>query len=266
MPQAPAPAEPPWLPAVRSPAPGAVGRWLVAGARDMAAAPTASIAYGAVFAAMGFALERFIDSAAGLLALITGFVLVGPFLAIGLYDLSRSRARARSRAFSRSLVAWRVNPGQIALYGVILALLLAAWIRVSVVLVALFIEQAPGGVSGLLAELLASASGVAFLLLYVAVGGFFAALVFATGALSVPMLLDRPCDVLAAMVTSVRGVRRAPATMMAWAATIALLVGAGMVARYLPLVLVVPLIGHASWHAYCEAVGELGETDPPAPG
>ena len=191
-----------------------------------------------------------------MLALVTGFVLVGPFLAIGLYDLSRSRARAAPRAFRASLLAWRANPGQVALYGVILALLLAAWIRVSVVLVALFVEQAPDGLKALLLELLGSAPGVVFLLLYAAVGGFFAALVYATGALSVPMLLDRPCDVLAAMITSVRAVVRSPVTMGAWAATIALLVGAGMAGRYVPLVLFVPLVGHASWHAYCELVGE----------
>ena len=262
MPQPPAQGEAPWLPPVRTPGRGAPVRWLEAGARDMRAAPVASLAYGTVFAAMGYALERALGSAAGMLALITGFVLVGPFLAIGLYDLSRSRAAALPRAFPRSLVAWRANPGQIALYGVILALLLAAWIRVSVVLVALFVEQAPASVAGLLSDLLASPSGIAFLLIYAAVGGFFAVLVFSTGALSVPMLLDRPCDVLAAMVTSARAVAHAPATMAAWAAVIALLVGAGMAARYVALALVVPLVGHASWHAYRELVGEAGGVPP----
>lgn len=255
-------ADAPWLPPVRAPAPGAVARWLRAGARDIAAAPLDSLAYGTVFVAMGWALETVAGSAAAMLALITGFVLVGPFLAIGLYDLSRSRARPRPGRFVRSLVAWRSNVGQVALYGVILALLLAAWIRVSVVLVALFVEQAPGSVPALLSDLLGSPAGWVFLASCATIGGLFAALVFATGALSVPMLLDRPCDVLAAMITSARVIRLAPVTMLAWASVIAGLVTLGMAARYAPLALLVPVIGHASWHAYRETVGEAGDAPP----
>ena len=179
------------------------------------------------------ALEAFLRDGAWMLAFVTGFALVAPFLAIGLYALSRDRTAAvavpAGASFIASLTAWRTNFGQVAIYGVILTLLLAAWVRVSVVLVALFFDQPATSLAGLADGLARDPEGFAFFAVYFVV--------------ALPMLLDRPVDVLSAMIWSMQAALTNGATMLRWAATIALLVGLGMLGRFLPLALIVPVIG-----------------------
>ena len=210
---------------------------------------------------------------AWMLAFVTGFTLIAPFLAIGLYALSRDRCRDGSRdgasagpvslreSFIASLTAWRINFGQVAIYGVILTLLLAAWVRVSVVLVALFFDQPATSLSELAAGLAQDPEGFVFFAVYFLVGGGFAWLVFATGISALPMMLDRPVDVLSAIIWSFQAARTNAGVVLRWAATIAVLVGLGMLGRFLPLALIVPVIGHASWHVYRELAGAAGPTD-----
>jgi uncharacterized membrane protein len=259
-----APEGPATPPPARVASPAAVRRWLGLGLRDFAAMPMASLFYGSMFVAMAFVLEAFLRDGAWMLAFVTGFALVAPFLAIGLYALSRDRTAAvavpAGASFIASLTAWRTNFGQVAIYGVILTLLLAAWVRVSVVLVALFFDQPATSLAGLADGLARDPEGFAFFAVYFVVGGGFAWLVFATGVVALPMLLDRPVDVLSAMIWSMQAALTNGATMLRWAATIALLVGLGMLGRFLPLALIVPVIGHASWHVYRELSG--GRADP----
>jgi uncharacterized membrane protein len=239
-------------PASRVLAAGAPRRWLARAGADLRAMPLPSLFYGAVFVAMAWALEHFLTDGAVMLALVTGFTLVAPFLATGLYALARERERGHPPSFAASLVAWRFNFGQVSLYGVILTLLLAAWIRVSVVIVALFFDQPGADAHDIIAGLLHDPQGWLFLAVYFAAGAGFAFLVFASSAVSVPLLLDRPLDVLSAMISSMQAVRRNLRVMLGWAALIALLMAFGMLAWFVPLLLIVPLLGYASWHAYRE--------------
>jgi len=245
--------------------PRAVRRWLGLGLRDFAAMPLASLFYGFMFVAMAFVLEACIHDGAWMLAFVTGFALVAPFLALGLYALSRDRTLAvpvpLRASFIASLTAWRINLGQVAIYGVILTLLLAAWVRVSVVLVALFFDQPASSLSALAAGLAQDPEGFVFFAVYFVVGGGFAWLVFATGISALPMMLDRPVDVLSAMIWSFQAARTNAVVVLRWAATIAVLVGLGMLGRFLPLALIVPVIGHASWHVYRELAGGAGPKD-----
>jgi uncharacterized membrane protein len=243
------------FPDVRIVAPGAPWRWLARGLADLKAAPAASLFYGLVFAGMGAAIDWFLTAAAIELALVTGFLLVAPFLSVGLYDISRRRERGEQPLLLPTLVAWKTNAPAIGFYALILALLLAVWIRVSVVVVALFFTSGEPMEQGLFAELAGSSEGWVFMGAYAAAGSGFALLVFATGVVSIPMLLDRPgMDTITAMITSFRALRVNFAIMLLWAATIVVLVAAGFFAAYVGLVFVVPLIGHATWHAYREAV------------
>jgi uncharacterized membrane protein len=127
-------------PRVNTLAPGAVRRWLVAAWRDMAAAPAPSLFYGAVLALMGFLLTGYFGGAIGI-AFTTGFLLVGPFLAVGLYDLSRRREAAATLRLAPTLVAWKANFPAIGFFALALTLLLAVWIRVSVAVVALLFPE-----------------------------------------------------------------------------------------------------------------------------
>lgn len=243
------------FPEARVVPPGAPWRWLARGLEDLKAAPFASLFYGVVFALMGAALMRFVTSAAIELALVTGFLLVAPFLSIGLYDISRRRELGEKPTLGPSLVAWKANAPAVGFYALILALLLAVWIRVSVVVVALFFTSGEPMEHGVLVELAGSPEGWVFMVAYAAAGGGFALLVFATSVVSIPMLLHRPdMDTLTAMIASFSALKCNFATMLLWAATIVVLVAVGFLAAYVGLAVVVPLIAHATWHAYREAI------------
>jgi uncharacterized membrane protein len=245
----------PPLPRVNVAAPGAPWRWLRRAVDDLKGAPGPSLFYGGVFAVMGAALDNFIHEAALELALVTGFLLVAPFLAMGLYDISRHRQQGRKPVFSHTLVAWQANAPAIGFYALILALLLAVWIRVSVVVVALFFTSELPTEGSVFAQLASSPEGWVFMASYAAAGVGFALFVFATSVVSLPLLLDwHGMDTLTAMITSVNVLRQNFGPMVVWAVLIVLLIGTGFFTWYLGLIVTAPLVGHASWHAYKECV------------
>jgi uncharacterized membrane protein len=237
-------------PQARPLAPGALRRWFAAGWADVAAAPAPSLFYGAALALMGFLLTQFFGGAVGI-ALTTGFLLVGPFLAIGLYELSRRRERGEPVRLAPSLVAWKANFPAIGFYALALTLLLAVWIRVSVVVVALSFPE--GRIDW------GSPDSWVFAAAYAAAGGALALFVFATSSLSLPLLLDRrDMDTITAAIASFNALRRNFATMLAWAACIVALTAAGFATYCVGLVVALPLIGHTTWHAYRESIAPHG--------
>ena len=247
------------MPTVKAATPGAPWRWVSRGLSDMKAAPGASLFYGGIFAIMGALLDTFIRVAALELALVTGFLIVAPFLAVGLYDISRTLERGRSVVFSHTLVAWQANAPALGFDALILALLLAVWIRVSVVVVALFFASELPSEGSLLVQLASTPEGWVFMATYAAAGIGFALLVFSTSAVSIPMLLDRyRMDTLTAMITSVNVLRRNFWTMILWAAVIVVLIGVGFFTWYLGLIITGPVVGMASWHAYRDCVERDG--------
>lgn len=226
-------------------------RWLRAGWSDFRQRPLASLFYGIVLAAMGLLLVRQVGSGALALGLVTGFLLVGPFLATGLYAISRACERGERIAFRQSLVAWRSNLGGYGFYAALLALLLAVWLRVSVVVVALFFEGGMPHLGTLLRDLWQAPNGGAFLSVYLAAGAGFALFVYALTAVSLPLLMDRPrLDALTAGIASLRAVVANPVPALIWALLIVVLTAIGFLSAGLGLILALPLIGHASWHAY----------------
>jgi uncharacterized membrane protein len=241
-------------PVVRAIGPDAPWRWLRRGATDLRAAPAASLFYGVVLAVMGFLLTRYYTGAAGL-ALTTGFLLVGPFLAIGLYDVSRRRERGERVALAPTLTAWKTNIAAIGFYALILTLSLAVWIRVSVVVVALFFPDGTPSVAGFVAELARSPDAWFFLVAYAAAGAGLALLAFAVSAVSLPMLLDRgDMDAISAMIVSFNVLRRNFLPMIVWAAIIAAMAAVGFATYFAGLVVTLPIIGHGAWHAYRDTV------------
>lgn len=245
-------------PAVRPLGGGAVLRWLRAGWGDLAAMPGRSLFFGIVLAAMGFLLTRFFGGAVGI-ALTTGFLLVGPFLAIGLYELSRQREGGRPPRLSSALVAWKTNFPAVSFFALALTLLLAVWIRVSVVVVALFFPDGRIDVSDPDVWIFGASYAIA--------GSGLAIFVFATTSLSLPLLLDRrDMDPVTAAIVSFTALRTNFLPMLGWAATIVVLTAAGFASWCLGLAVTVPLIGHMTWHAYRESIAPMGLdalTEPP---
>ena len=251
----PEPDQKAYFPDIREVPAAAALAWLRAGVEDLRGAPAPSLFYGAVITLMGVALVELAGHGAVQIGLLTGFLIAGPFLAIGLYDISRRRQRGERVALAPTLTAWRPNRGSIGFYAVILALLLAVWIRVSVVVVALFFTGGVPRMETILADIMAAQDGWFFAAAYLAAGAGFALLVFASSAVSLPMLMDREhSDAVSAMITSVNAVRRNFGPMLVWGGLIVLLTALGFASFFVGLIVVIPVIGHATWHAYRELV------------
>jgi uncharacterized membrane protein len=243
------------VPPVRTVPIGAPLRWLAKGWADYRAHPLPSLFYGVCFAAMGWAIAlTFRHAYEYVSALITGFFLVGPFLAIGLYDLSRRRERGEPVWLAPTLDAWGRNVGAIGMFSLVLVVILLVWARASLVVFALFYTGEMPTVAGFLSQL-ATPENLEFLFAYFCVGGFFAALTFAISVVSVPMMLDRRTDGIVAVLTSLRAFAANVPAMLVWGLVIAALIAAGFALLFVGLVVAVPVIGHATWHAYRALVG-----------
>jgi uncharacterized membrane protein len=238
------------LPAVRTVAATAPFGWIARGARDYAAHPLPSLFYGVCFAVMGWLVVLVFRHAYEYVsALVTGFFLVGPFLAIGLYDLSRRRERGLPAWLAPTLDAWSANAGAIGVFALVLAVILLVWARASLIVFALFYTGEMPTAATLVDSLLSLSNGE-FLVAYVCVGGFFAVLVFAISVVSVPMMLDRGTDGIVAVLTSLRAFGANVPAMIVWGIAIVALTAAGFALVFVGLVVAVPVIGHATWHAY----------------
>ena len=233
----------------------APGRWLKQGWADFCHAIQASIFYGLMFTVMGWALLTYATDAAWELTLMTSFLIVGPFLALGIYDISRRLELGERPHLAPTLTAWRTNAPAVGFYALILALIMSAWIRVALVVIALFFPEGTPTLREILRSVVTSPEGFLFFVAYSAAGLGFAFLVYATSAVSIPMLLDREkMDALSAMIVSFNAVRKSFLPMLLWGLIIGALVTIGFVTWFAGLVVVVPVIGHATWHAYRDLV------------
>lgn len=228
-------------------------RWLAAGWRDLRAAPGIGLFYGGCFAAMGWLLLKVFEySPAWTLALSAGFLLVGPFLCIGLYDVSRRLEQGEKPDLGESLTAWDTRIGTMAIFGAVLLVLEMVWARASLVVFALSFEGMPDFQGSLLK--LVDPQNIEFILAYTGVGGIFAALIYAVSVVSIPMILDRQTDAISAGLTSIRLCLAQPGVMLLWGLLITLLVAVAMLPGFLGLLVAGPVLGHATWHAYRAAV------------
>jgi uncharacterized membrane protein len=228
-------------------------QWLSAGWQDFRRAPAVSLTYGVAFVAVSFLLTLGLWLA-GLfylvLPLAAGFMFIGPVVAVGLYEVSRRLERGQAVTLHAAVVAWRANPGPIATMGLVLMLFLLAWIRLAFLIFALFFGTTPPSWEHLVTTLLFTTDGIPFLVVGIAAGGALAAVVFAISAVAIPALLDREIGVLSAVATSAAAVIENWRVMIGWGALIVLFTAAGLVTFYVGLALTLPLVGHASWHAY----------------
>jgi uncharacterized membrane protein len=244
---------------LRPVSPGSVLRWLRLGWADFQRAPGIGLFYGASFAAMGWLLMWLFRSApAYTLALSAGFLLLGPFLCLGLYDVSARLERGEAPSFVASLVAWKTRTGTLAIFGGVLLILEMLWGRASLVVFAVSFDGMPDFKGSLLALL--DPDNLGFIIAYIAVGALFAGLIFAVSVVAMPMILDRQTDAITAGLTSLRLCLTQPGVMLLWGATLTMLVVLAMLPGFAGLLIVGPLLGHASWHAYREAVAAPEES------
>lgn len=233
---------------------GAALAWLRAGWRDVTVKPGTSLAYGAAvfltsLAVVGSMFWLGWDHI--LFPALAGFLIVGPVLAIGLYEKSRRLALGETVTLSSMVLVRAKSRGQVLFIGALLSLLMLVWMRAAVILYALFFGLRPfPGLDHVAAMLFTTPIGWAMLIVGTLTGGLFAAFAFAIGAFSVPMLLSERLDALTAMGRSMALVWNNLPVMLAWGVIVLALIIVGLATGLLGLIVVFPLLGHGTWHAY----------------
>lgn len=228
-------------------------RWLRAGWHDFRRAPTIGLFYGGCFTLMGWALlVVFQSSPAYVLALSGGFLLVGPFLCLGMYRVSQRLEAGEAPGFLDSVLAWRARTGQLGIFGVLLLVLEMLWARSTLVVFAVTFDGLPDFKGSL--RVLVSGENLVFLAVWLVLGALFATLIYAVSVVSMPMILHRRTDAISAGLTSMRLVLTQTPVMLFWGIVISVLVFGAMLPGFIGLLVVGPVLGHASWHAYRAAV------------
>lgn len=228
-------------------------RWLEEGYRDFKAMPVRSLyCGGAIFAASWVLTAGLwaLGLAAWIPALAGGFLIVAPLLAVGLYATSRTieEKTQASPALSRDARL------QIVYLGFLLAFIYLVWLRIAMLLYALFSYGNHGPLADFINFALTTPSGMAMIAVGSACGAVLAFAAFAVSVVSFPMLVETRVDFATAVLTSLEAVRRNPMPLLLWAWLIALLIGVGVATAFLGLIFVFPLLGYASWHAYRDLV------------
>lgn len=239
--------------------------WLRAGWSDLWNNPFPSLLYGcgifAVSALIVWALFRF-DYGYVLFPALAGFMVIGPLIANGLYEKSRRLETDTATSFI-AMIFVKPRSGYQALFmGVLLLCLFLLWMRAAVLIWALFFGIVPfPGTDQIVPMLFLTPTGWAVLLVGSAVGALFAAFSFAISVFAVPMLLTERTDAMSALGISMAMVWNNLAVMLAWGAIVLLLFLLSMLTGFLGLILIFPLLGHATWHAYRAIRGTIADGD-----
>lgn len=244
-----------------------VWKWLAAGWQDFKANSLVSMSYAGLFVILGLVISfgfYFMDLPYLILPGLTGFLLVGPAVGIGFYEISRRSAGGDKTSLMTAITTAKYNKLGIFGLGVALAFVFQIWIRVSFTLFAL---NFPGVMPDWEVIILRSLSmeGVYFGICIALVGAVFAAGIFLIGAFSMPMMMDRKSVLLPSIITSAYAVLHNRNAMILWAAMIVIFTGIGLLTAGLGLMITLPLIGHATWHAYKQVMsGDLptGQSHP----
>jgi uncharacterized membrane protein len=230
-------------------------KWLHLGWRDLLARPGTSLFYGLPFWCMALVLHGlFHTEPEYVMTLVSGCLLAGPFVAMGLHDMSRRREQGQAADFMASLICWKPHLRSLGLLVGVLVVLELMWGRVSMLMLALFFDTGLPTSAGLIDAAL-NVANLDFVAAFVASTSVFAFLVFTLLAVSIPMVLDRGTDALTAAIVSARVVGLNTGVMLLWGSMI---VAMTILSLLLPLsvglLVAGPLLGHASWHSYKASV------------
>ena len=232
---------------------------LTKGVDDFNAMPTHAIFLCAIYPIIGLVLAR-LAFGYSILPLIyplaTGFALVGPFAALGLYELSRRREAGLAVSARHSFdVMQSSSIGAIAALGLLLLLVFGIWLAVAdAIYVANFGYAPPSSLGKFAHDVLTTPAGWNLIIVGNGIGLLFAALVLTIGVVSFPLLVDRDVGAAVALLTSIQAVVKNPVTMAVWGLIVAVLLVIGSLPFFLGLTVVLPVLGHSTWHLYRKVV------------
>jgi uncharacterized membrane protein len=237
-------------------------RWLALGWADLLRCPLPGLLHGLVAALFGGALiwlarDRFWFLAGAL----SGFLLVAPLIATGLYAVSRSLERGEKPGLGTALAAWVPKDSRLVRFGLLLALAGTGWVLTSASLITSFAPAPVQSPADFLRIVVVAKDGNHLFEAWIILGSVLAAPMFASSVVAIPMLLDRPNGVVTAVATSVGAALINPAAMALWATLLLVMSLLGMATLMVGLVVVVPWLAHASWHAYRDLVQDVPGLD-----
>lgn len=227
--------------------------WLGKGWADFVRAPTLSLAHGLIFTTIGLVLAvglHYAEMDYLIYPMTAGFILAGPILAIGIYDISRRFSRGSVPRPGKCLTAWRYNGYHVLTAGLVLMIFAMVWSRFAVLTFVLSFPYIGMNLDVILDKVFFTWDGFVFLLTGTAIGAVMAVIAFMFGVVTLPMMLDRKVDVFTAAFVSFLVVKKNIGAMLTWAGLIVIFIGAGLATAYIGLAITLPLIGYASWHAY----------------
>ena len=256
----------PALPVVRSIGVADLRDALVKGVKDFYAMPTHAMFLCIIYPVVGFVLARlaFGYSILPLLyPLVTGFALVGPIAALGIYELSRRKEAGLETSATHAFDVFESSSiGAIAALGLLLLTIFVIWVAgAKAIYIANFGYASRPSIEVFLNEVLTTRAGWNLIILGNGVGLLFAILVLTISVVSFPLLIDRDVGAAVALLTSIRAVARNPLTMAIWGLIVGALLIIGSLPFFLGLTVVIPVLGHATWHLYRKVVEP--QTAPP---
>jgi uncharacterized membrane protein len=245
----------PGLPPVARVGPLRPLQWLARGWEDFTTNPGPSVAQGSILVALGWLILLMCSTQIDLFAAaLSGFLLVGPVFGAGFYELSRLRASGQRATFDASLDGALKNGKSLARLGLLLAILVIAWVLIS----RLLFVKAFGGtlpsVGDTFYQTIVDWDYYELLVIYMSTGAIFAMVAFIVSAVSAPMIFDGAAETRTAILTSIKAVGTNPSAMIVWAGVIAGFTAIGFATFLFGLVIVLPVLGHSTWHAYRDLV------------
>lgn len=233
--------------------------WLRRGWQDLQRAREVSLAFGAAIALASLGLLYGMwqqDWFAYTFPLASGYMFVAPFLGMAFYDISRRLEIGAPVGLWDIAFAWRKRPAQILTLGLVMMLFQIVWMRMALLIYALFFGLEVARWEDFAVDILTTSRGFSFLAIGSIVGGAMAVVAFALSVVSFPLLLDRDVGTAQAIATSVAATLANWRVMLGWGALIVLFTAAGLATGCIGLIITMPLIGHASWHAYRDLVDD----------